>query len=65
METNQNHYPKNKTHILLRYTAILIVIAILAIMIFVKLFNTTIIDADKWKNHNNYNQVEKYEVQDK
>ena len=52
METRKNLYSKTLTHILLRFT----------LMISVKLFKNTVLEADEWRNRSDFNKVEKHEV---
>ena len=62
METKKNLYSQNKYLILFRYSVFLIALAILAIIISIKLFNNTVIEADNWRNHSNFNKVENHKV---
>lgn len=62
METRKNLYSKNLTHILLRFTIVYVMCMTLALMISVKLFKNTVLEADEWQNRSDFNKVEKHEV---
>ena len=62
METRKNLYSKNLTHILLRFTIVSVMCMTLALMISVKLFKNTVLEADEWQNRSDFNRVEKHEV---
>jgi hypothetical protein len=62
METRKNLYSKNLTHILLRFTIVSVMCMTLALMISVKLFKNTVLEADEWRNRSDFNRVEKHEV---